>query len=57
MIQNFQLVRCCVLLLAGSVLCPGLAEAQEKFTISGYVRDADSGEELIGATPSEDEEV
>lgn len=31
-------------------LCPVLVHAQEKHTISGYVQDASSGEELIGAT-------
>lgn len=40
-------------LLAVLALCIGISDvafAQQKYTISGYIRDADSGEELIGAT-------
>ncbi len=37
------------LLLAG-ILFPAKGSCQEKFTLSGYVRDKDNGEELIGAT-------
>ena len=34
----------CTLLIFGTV------RAQDKFTLNGYVRDASSGEELIGVT-------
>ena len=34
------------------VCCALCATAQEKFTLSGYVRDSLSGETLIGATVS-----
>ncbi len=37
-------------LLAILILLSGVASGQEKFTISGHVRDASSGEELIGAS-------
>lgn len=36
-------------LLFGLLLLPSLLLAQEKYTLSGYVRDAGSGESLIGA--------
>ena len=39
------------LMLMTWVLClVGMAQAQEKFTLNGYVRDASNGEELIGVT-------
>jgi len=37
-------------LLAGGLLLPLTARGQEKYTLSGYVRDHSNGEELIGAT-------
>lgn len=43
-----SLLRVAGLLLALAVALPCVA--QQKYTISGYIRDADSGEELIGAT-------
>ena len=50
MIHKCLVGRYLLMLLAVSFLCIGQAEAQKKFTISGYIRDSDSGEELIGAT-------
>ena len=39
------------LLLVTWALClVGIAQAQEKFTLNGYIRDAANGEELIGVT-------
>ena len=38
------------LLLVIALLTIGQANAQQKFTINGYVRDAQNGEELIGVT-------
>lgn len=39
-----------LLLLMGLLCLVGIAQAQEKFTINGYIRDASNGEELIGVT-------
>ncbi|NVK85533.1 MAG: TonB-dependent receptor [Cytophagia bacterium] len=39
-----------LLLMAGVLCLVGMAQAQEKFTLNGYIRDASSGEELIGVT-------
>lgn len=41
---------CRYFLILFSVLSIGLVHAQEKFTVNGYVRDAKSGEELLGVT-------
>jgi hypothetical protein len=38
------------LLLSGQLLAAGGEEIQPRYTISGYIREAGSGEELIGAT-------
>jgi len=39
-----------ITLLSLSILLSSFASAQEKFTISGHVKDGNNGEELIGAT-------
>lgn len=39
-----------LVLIGGLFILPETASAQEKSTISGYIKDGDSGEELIGAT-------
>ena len=44
-----------ILLTLSTLLLIGRLTAQEQFTISGYVRDANNGEELIGATVYVDE--
>lgn len=42
--------RCCHLVIVLFLLLTNLAQAQEKYTISGAITDASSGEELIGAS-------
>lgn len=39
-----------LLLMAGVLCLVGIAQAQDKFTLNGYIRDAANGEELIGVT-------
>jgi hypothetical protein len=45
---NMNVTKTLLLLLA--VFVTGIASAQQKFTISGTIKDAENGEELIGAT-------
>lgn len=44
--RYFFMFKCCIFL----ILFPSLGFSQQKFTISGYVKDASNGEELIGVT-------
>ena len=38
-----------VSILLFAAICPGWAEAQNKYTVSGFIKDAESGETLLGA--------
>ncbi len=46
--NKLEMKWCCFLL--AMVFMSGLASGQSKYTLNGYVKDADNGEELIGVT-------
>ena len=42
-------MRNCLLILL-YIVCSGVLHAQEKFTVSGHIKDSATGEELVGAS-------